>query len=202
MVKNKREAEPEPEAQDEGMERHLERLEEIADEAPVDIEALSGSLRDAVLELFRHRPKLWAQMSQAEQRDTAFAVERAVNVLVARAVLELAAEDRPHILARLEKFTAKGGKYQAALVSQGGPELAADLARLDGHVVLIISADADRYTRAGEAKTEPDQAPLEFDEPAEPEDEEEAEGEADPPHDPATGEILDEAESDRSGEEA
>lgn len=158
-------------------------------EPNLDIGDLAGSLRDSMLELFRHRPKPWSAMTEAEQRDVAFAVERSVQSTVRAACVLLAAEDRPHIMARLEKFTAKGGKYQAALVSQGGPELAADLARLDGHVVLIISADGERYANPdGDAAVQPDEPPLEFDAEQPVADEDEAEEL--PEHDEVTGEII------------
>jgi hypothetical protein len=170
-----------PKDQTEGDSLIGDPLEARAEAVDLDPAQLSGSLRDAVLDLFRHRPKAWAQMTEAEQRDVSYSVERAVNGLVEKAVAIIAADERPFIEARLEKFTAKAGKYQAALVAQGGPELAADLARLDGHEVLIISADAGQYTRADPAQTDPDEPPLEFGEPDEL-----------PDHDPETGELGDE----------
>jgi hypothetical protein len=161
----KRREEPAQEPAEEAQPATHEKLEQIAAESPLDLATLSGDLRDTMLELFRHRPKLWDQMPQAEQRDVSYLIEQAVITALSRATQLLAAEGRPSIHARLEKFTAKGGKYQAALVTQGGPELASDLARLDGHVVLIISADAKEFRgERGPVALDPDQRPLELDE--------------------------------------
>ena len=143
----------------------LERIEEIAQSADIDVDGMADSVRDTMLEIFKHRPKPWSAMNQAEQRDVATAVSQAVNATIVRACAIIAGEGRANIEARLEKFGGKGGKYQATLVAQGGPELAAKLAELDGHSVLIISADASRFTRPTSApKLEPDQRPLELDE--------------------------------------
>jgi hypothetical protein len=78
---------------------------------------------------------------------------------------QIAEDGRPSIDAQLVKFSSKSGAFQVTLEANGGPDMAGDLARMDGHHVLIISADAERYTKRRPAETKPDQAPLEFDDP-------------------------------------
>lgn len=155
----------EEDEEDDRLKEVFARLEGLVVDAPLNVATLGADLRDLMLELFRHRPKAFGEMKADEQRDTARLVTNAVNAALAEAVTIIAAEDRPSIDARLEKFAVKGGKYQVTLIAVGGPDLAADLARLDGHEVLIISADAAPFTRARAAPISPDQAPLEFHEP-------------------------------------
>lgn len=102
----------------------------------------------------------------------------------------------------MEKFAGKGGKFQVTLIAMGGPELASALARLDGHKVLVISADADPYLAERPAATRPDQEPLEFEPAKADEDGELVDGNGEeelddveaadnlPPHDPETGELV------------
>lgn len=145
----------------------IDRLADIAAECPLDLETLTADLRDGMLEIFRHRPKPWDQMLESDRLAVAKLVQTAVNAVVTRAVELLAADDRPGLKARLEKFAGKGGKFQITLVALGEPEMAADLARMDGHEVLVISADAQPYQTARKPRIPPDQAPLEFNERAE-----------------------------------
>lgn len=178
-----------------GMQRFDEWAEDMLAQPELDVTKLSGSLRDVMLELFRHRPKAWSEMVESEQRDCARLIQNAVDGFLSEAVLLIAAEGRPNIEARLEKFTGKGGKYQASLIAVGGPEMAAQLARLDGHEVLIISADAASFQRGEPAKVQPDQAALEMDE-------EEPGAELEEGADPETGEVPRESSEDETASAA
>lgn len=162
------------------------RAAELLDTFDLKADSIGGALQVLVLDLFKHRPKPWDAMLEDEQRSVARSIRNAVNEALSEACLMIAEGGQHSILARLEKFVGKGGKYQASLVAQGGPELAMELAKLDGRTVVIIDADARDFD--GESiGSAPDQAPLEFDE------EEES-----PPHDEETGEILE----PEGGEEA
>jgi hypothetical protein len=151
-----------PEFQEhDAIERRLERYDLIEEDSPLDARQLVGDLRDAVLDIFKHgRP--WDQMNEHEQRDTVWRIEQCVVGLVNRAVRLIAAEDRASIEATLKQFTGKGGSYKVTLEAMGSPEMASDLARLDGHDVLVISADAEPYSRQTKPRIAPDQMPIEF----------------------------------------
>lgn len=158
-----------------------ERATEVIETAPLDIASLGGDLRDMMLELFKHRPKPWDAMLEDERRGIVRNLKSAVDDALAEVARVIAAEGRDFIMARLDKFTAKGGKYQATLIAQGEADLAMEFARLDGHAVLIISADAEAYQGSrSEPDIPADQPPLEFGE------------EPLPAHDPATGELAEE----------
>lgn len=146
-------------------------------------EELVADLRDTMLELFRHRPALWESMQEAEQRDVARIIHNCCVGAISEACAIIASEGRPSISAKLEKCAFKGGTFAIALKAMGGPELAAEIAELDGHEVLIISADAAPFSSPRQPATMADQAPLEFDE-AEPDL---------PAHEEETGELMDEA---------
>lgn len=166
------------------------RAQELLENFDMKADSIGGALQEFALDLFKHRPKPWDAMLEAEQQSVARSLRLAVNEALAEACLMIAEGGQHSVQARLEKFGGKGGKYQATLVTQGGPELAMELAKLDGRTVLIIDADA-RDFEGGSIGSAPDQRPLEFDE--EPET---------PPHDEETGEILEEDEEAEGGDEA
>lgn len=182
-------AEIAPEQEEQGGAALFEsRALELVERFGVEVESIGQGLRDLALELFKHRPKPWDAMLEEEQRGVARSIRLAVDEALAEACLLIAEGGQHSISARLEKFTGKGGKYQATIISQGGPELASELAKLDGKTVVLIDADARQYTAGPDIGTAPDQAPLEFDEEPLPahdadgviqeEDEEQSEGEA------------------------
>lgn len=162
------------------------KVEELLAGTALDINALGRGLQDLVLELFKLRPKPWDAMLQDEQRSVARSTRLAIDEFLAEACLLIAAQGQHQIVARLEKFVGKGGKYQVALALQGGPELAMDLAKLDGKTVLIVDADSRPYEGSAPDPSQSDQPPLEFDE------------EPLPPHDEQTGELLEEEGEEQS----
>lgn len=163
------------------------RAAELLENFDLKADSIGGALQMLVLDLFKHRPKPWDAMLEAEQASVARSIRNAVNEAMAEACLMIAEGGQHSIIARLEKFVGKGGKYQASLVAQGGPELAMELAKLDGRTVVIIDADARDFD-GQPIGSAPDQAPLEFDE--EPET---------PAHDGETGEILEPDEEENEG---
>jgi len=71
---------------------------------PIDIDTLSGDLRDAMLNRIRHLQKPWAQMTEAEQRETAEGIAMAARYLVREAVRELTAYEWPHAVVKLHEI--------------------------------------------------------------------------------------------------
>jgi hypothetical protein len=140
----------------------LSHYEALASDRELDPRQLVGDIRDTILDFMRHKPKPYDQLPENEQRDLAWDIESGVGILVRRAVALIAAEDRPSVPATLKQVTGKNGSYKVSLEAVGTPEMAAALARLDGHEVLIISSDSEPYAGRAPAATRPDQMPMEF----------------------------------------
>lgn len=129
--------------------------------------ALVAATVETMVEFFRHRPKPWSAMGQAEQRDLMAATEYFAKELVRRVVEEVASDDRTRIRALLESYTEKDGIRVTLKVKPFGEEeaLAAviGLHKAQGKHVLITVASADDYAGVAPADTsEPEQRDLGF----------------------------------------
>lgn len=78
-------------------------------------ETLTGDLRDLVLDLIRHTPRTWREMTEAQQRDVAETVEAKMATAVRRACILLGAAGRRTIVAELEQYKQKGPAAVATL---------------------------------------------------------------------------------------
>jgi hypothetical protein len=144
-------------------EKQLERLETIVLNAEFDNGSLMGSVRDAMLDVFRNRPKPWSQMSEQEQRDMGKALENVATTLIRRVVLVVAEEDEIAVTGTLKGYSAKGGDFKLTVEAAGDDETALELYKMDGHAVVIMSADAAKFLKKNkDADVEPDQPALEF----------------------------------------
>lgn len=167
VAKGKKTAEPEDHIS--AFDEQLEKLQQIVLDAEFDTGSLLGGVRDTLLEIFKHRPKAWSQMSEAEHRDLGKALENAAQALIRRVVLVVTEEDEIAVTGTLKGYSAKGGDFQLKVEAQGDDETALQLFKMDGHSVVIISADASKFLgKNGEAEVIPDQAALAFSDSEEP----------------------------------
>lgn len=145
--------------------RRLARLQTIAEEAEFDGGSLFGDLRDCVLDLFKHRPKLWAAMLSDERRDVTRHIEGVVKTLLDRVVLVVAEDESKAIQATmLAAFNVKGEAIEAKIkldhIDKDGLLAAYDLA---GKRVVIIDASSRRFMgQRSEQDHGSDQADLPF----------------------------------------
>jgi hypothetical protein len=143
--------------------RRCARLVAIAEEAEFESGSIVGDIRDALIDQYKQRPKQWHQMSEMEQRDLVRVFETVAKQLVRKVVIVIAEEDEISVHAKLAGWKANGDAFEGKFKAKGDGETALQLFELDGHEIVIISADATRFT--GErrpAPVEPDQRPLEF----------------------------------------
>lgn len=131
---------------EEAMTAHTATLESLAERHGLDIGSLVGDLRDGMLEQFKQRLKPWGQMLAGDQHDVAAALEFSAKSFVRRAVIQLAAENRPTVRGRLKKFAHDGAKIIATIevpLTDDATILAINHA--SGKEVLIVTADADPF---------------------------------------------------------
>jgi hypothetical protein len=144
-------------------ERQMERLVRIVDESDFETGSLRGDIRDTMLDVIKSRPKPWSQMSELEQRDLVRALDAVTTGIVKKAVFVMAEQDDLSVHATLKGYSADGGTFKLKLVASGDMDTAKQLYSLDGHEVVLISADSKRFQGARkEPQIDPDQPGLKF----------------------------------------
>lgn len=143
--------------------RRLARLTRIVEEAEFDTGTVFGDMRDAILDLFKHRPKMWSAMSAGEQQDTVRHIEGLAKSILGKVVLVVAQDDSDTIQATLlGQFAVKNETIEAKLkIEHADSEVLLDLYQLAGHRVVIVSADDKRFmSTRRDPEIEPDQRDL------------------------------------------
>lgn len=143
MVKPKAtEAPPEPAFEEEEFDPEIERLLQIAERAEFEAGTLTGDLRDAMLEMFRNRKKPWDMLSETEQRTIAQGLDNVARLFLRKAVVVVAEQDAPSVHAKLSGFNIKDGAIKGTFTAVGDIESVTRLFALDGHEVILLSADS------------------------------------------------------------
>jgi hypothetical protein len=165
MTKPKKETVVEEPAEDHIDEHNqaIERLVAIAENAEFESGTLVGDIRDTLLNLFKNRPKPWSQLSEIEQRDTGRALENVAKTFIRKAVIVIAEEDLVSVNGTMKGYTGKGGLFVLKVEARGDEDTATELFRMDGHDVVIMSADHSRFAgQKGDAEVQPDSPALPF----------------------------------------
>ena len=145
----------------------LERLEELAVDYAIDTHSMVSDLRDAQLEIFKHRPKPWGAMTEDEQRAVADALEHSAKELVRRAVEAIAARGKKPVRVLLTKISMGDGIVVTGKVKALG-EVETDEAVMTLHhsrnkIVMLTVADVSDFTRENpDADIDADQPDLDF----------------------------------------
>lgn len=131
-------------------------------EAPMAIESLKGDVRDHLLERMKRLPKVWAKMSEGEQRLEISRVEQCADELIHKAVMLIAARERKHIMARVKKVTITDKGCELTFDGMPATDNAAlNVALLQGKRVLLIDVSATEFLgERAPAKADPDQPDL------------------------------------------
>lgn len=160
-------------------------LECVIDSCEMALKTLRGDVRDALLEIFKHRPKPWSACSEMEQRDIAGALDDVAERLVNKTARVIAAEGNDAVSATLESVTMKDGlKITAKAVfsidavdmlagAQGGEILIVNSnsrrmmhqrapVKIDKDQPDLIGGEADDLVNEGDAQTVGDQAAADF----------------------------------------
>lgn len=154
-------------------------MPEVEDEDDVEVEFMKQaeieidpknfipSIRDALLEQFKHRPKPWSAMSEAEQRDCAHGLEDFATSLVRRIVEEVAAGPRRSIRCLLESYTEKDGIKVAMKVQAFGESESENavlfLHKARGKNVVVQLASIDELKGDRPAEIMPNQPEIDWD---------------------------------------
>lgn len=142
-------------------EKRIETLVSIANDAEFESGSLVGDIRDTMLDIFKNRPKPWSAMSESEQRDVAKALENVAKTFIRKTVVVVAEEDLFSVMGQLKGYSGKGGTFKLNVEARGDEETARELFNMDGHDVVIMSADAQRFLgQKQDAEIQPDAPQL------------------------------------------
>lgn len=149
----------------------VEEIEAIAENLSLDeVRYLTGDLRDAVIEQFKHRPRPWSQLSSAEQKDLVSAVEFGIGVMARKAVKLVASRGAQAVQGKLKSYKDAGEKIVVTLevVAASSEDIVALHSAVNKDVV-VTSADAGDFSgQRRPAENLPDQPDLEFADPEDP----------------------------------
>lgn len=126
-------------------ERRLARLVAIAEEADFESGTIVGDIRDLILDTAKAQPKGWGHMSEGERRELAKTAEKVAQVVLRKTVICVAEEDEISVHATLAGYRVNGDAFELKAKAKGDEDTAVQLFRLDGHEVVIISADSTRF---------------------------------------------------------
>ncbi len=143
-------------------EANLEKLEDLAVNAEFESGTLVGDIRDLMLRLYKERAKNWSQCSAQEQRDIVHMATDVAKKVIRKTARVIAEEDQVAVHATLKGYNAGEG-FDIKLKANSDEENALQLFRMQGHEVILISADAKKFDgQRKDADVEEDQAPLPF----------------------------------------
>lgn len=148
--------------------RRLARLTTIAEESEFDTGTAFGDLRDCLLDLFKTRPKLWAAMTPSERNGVVRHIEGVARQVLHKVVLIIAQDGDDTISGTLDKkWTVNGETLEAKVkIDNADNETLADLFKVAGHRVVIVSADAVRFMQARRSQDQgEDQGEIPFADP-------------------------------------
>lgn len=166
MARDKDKAKAVDEAEDHiaAFEAQMAKLVGIAENAEFESGTLLGGIRDPLIEIIKHRPKAWSQMSESEQRDQVKTIEQIARTFIRRVVLVVAEQEEISVTATLKGYSADGEVFKLKLEARGDEDTALQLFRMDGHEVVVMSADAARFLgQKKDADVQLDQPALELD---------------------------------------
>lgn len=137
----------------------------------IDVDTLSGDMRDILLPYFRNARKPWPQMSADEQSMFNEGVDKACRDLVRQAVSALVAVDHAKCVVRIGDLKIIGGersRIEAKITAPNIHEYREILGEAVGDQALLLMIDSDHFMgERAPAPVTPDQATLPIDPPDE-----------------------------------
>lgn len=141
-------------------------FEEVEGAITVDLqlETLSGDIRDEMLKRIRMRQTSWRMMTEGEQSDEIEALGMLSRQLVRRAVALLTKHEFPHVIAGLNEFKVKGGKdIEVKLTCDNISLYREALGDRTGQMCMLLMVDSEEFFgEREEAKADPDQPGLDL----------------------------------------
>lgn len=141
-------------------EREMQKLERIAVNADFESGSLLDDVRDTLILLYKSQRVLWSGRSQAEQRDLGKQIEAQAKTLIKKIARVVAEGEQISVAGKLERYT-HSGSFDLKITAQSDEEAAMQLFRMQGHDVVILSADSSRFLESSsELETDPDEPSL------------------------------------------
>lgn len=147
--------------------QEIDSEEDAAEEAitvDLQLETLSGDIRDEMLKRIRLRKVAWSMMTEQEQNEEIEGLGMLARQLVRRAVALLTKHDFPHAVVTLVEFKVKGGKdIEAKITCPNIWENREALGDRTGQMCLLMMVDSEEFF--GERETpqaDPDQPGLDL----------------------------------------
>lgn len=136
------------------------RIDVKAETLNLGRETMKGDLRDHMLEIYKHRPKSWQEMTEAQQRDMVNQIEDLVGHAIDKVVRIIASDGRPVSLVKIKQFTRKDGiQVQLEMSSHDKRRLEVmDSVGLDA--LLIVTKNENYHGETSPAQIDPDQPDI------------------------------------------
>lgn len=139
-------------------------VEDSGPEIDVDLqlETLSGDIRDEMLKRIRMRQTSWRMMTEQEQSEEIEALGMLARQVVRRAVALLTKHEFAHAVVTLAEFKVKGGKdIEAKITCPNIGENRDALGDRTGQMCVLLMVDSEEFFGERETpKADPDQPGL------------------------------------------
>lgn len=133
-------------------------VENMVSEVVAD--TLRGDMRDNMLAWFKAQPAHWQALTEAQQGNLAYSLDRFCEGLIARVCNIVATAGRPSIRARLVQYAEKDG-IEAKIKLASTSEVVAYLHEACGRdVVIVMPATEEFMGERAQAKVDPDQPAI------------------------------------------
>jgi hypothetical protein len=122
---------------------------------------LKGDVRDKFLEIIKHLPRTYAEMTEAQKRDVLHSVERLAGYIIEQACETMAAGGRQTIVGSLKTYKQKDNEVEAQVKFLGSWEVIAALHHACGSTVQLVAVnDEDFKGQRKPVEVEPDQGSV------------------------------------------
>lgn len=124
-------------------------------------ETLSGDLRDALLTHLRQLPKVWAKLSEREQSDIIYSVERLAEDYIRQAVAIIARRGFDVVPVVVKDIAIKGGELKGKFTAHAREDTILPLAdHQEKGAVMVLTDVSDFIGERAPAKADPDQRSI------------------------------------------
>lgn len=141
--------------------RSLAEIERVVLNAEFESGRLLINMRDLLLGMFKAKPKKWSEMSEQEMRDLGKQLESQASTIIKKICHVVAEGEEISVAGKLDKYS-NSGSFSLSISAANDEDAALALYRMQGHDVIIMSADAKRFLDSNEVEVIPDQASMQF----------------------------------------
>lgn len=131
-------------------------------EASIEVETLSGDMRDAMLTHVRSMKVPWAMLNEEEQAEKIDAIQRGCQDIVRRACAAISHRGFPHVTVAVGAIKIDKGLE----IKLGAAGTVDNITRLANHgkasAILVLAESADFFGERGPAKPDADQPEMPF----------------------------------------